>query len=650
MMNKAGMKFAIAAFVALLGCAWPAAAAGDPVMGAADSLRTGWYPDEAQLTPQLLEGGGFGQIFDTPVQGQVYAQPLVSGNTLLVATQDDWIYGIDPQSGAIQWERKVGTPWNSADLNGCPNPGPHVGITGTPVIDPATEIAYFYAKTYVSGNSGQGVWSMHAVSMKNGKEEPGFPVEIPEVDADNLARPFEPNQLLERPALLLLNGVVYAGFGSLCDEPPFRGWVVGVSTSGEIKSMWADSENGASVWQGGGGFLSDGDGQILFTSGNSESNGFGIGGTPPPKGPGNAPPEGMLGESVVRLTVQGDGSVKPTDFFSPAENLFIDEGDLDLGSGAPLGLPSQYFGTEAIPDLMVQLGKQGVVYLLNRDDLGGMGQGGGTGQGPGGEDAIVQELANPVPGAGGLWGGMATWPGDGGYIYVPSTGGDEIEGTVGSFEIFKYSDKGGTPELALVAESPNTLGYGSGSPIVTSSGATNGSGIVWQTTCSHPFKCEGSTLDAYSAVPANGSPHLLWSGQIGAAAKFARPDANGGRIYVGTFDGHLRAFGPIAREQPPAPQSPAVVPPPDTMITGATIKTKNGTAMFKFAGTGAVSGFECELIRPKRKGGKRPRPSFSSCASPRRYNHLKPGRYTFEVRAVNSVGSDPTPAARKFKV
>lgn len=122
----------------MLVCAAPALAANEPVTAAADSLRTGWYPDQVQLTPQLLKSGDFGPIFDTSVQGEVYAQPLVSADTLLAATEDNWIYGIDPQSGAIRWSRNVGTPWNSADI-GCTDLKPHVGITGAPVIDPATQ-------------------------------------------------------------------------------------------------------------------------------------------------------------------------------------------------------------------------------------------------------------------------------------------------------------------------------------------------------------------------------------------------------------------------------------------------------------------------------------------------------------------------------
>ncbi len=526
----------IAALLAALACAAPAFGA-ESVTAGAESLRTGWYPGEAKLTPQLLEGGGFGKIFKMAVKGQVYAQPLVSGNTLLAATEGNWIYGLDPRSGEVKWERQVETPWSSEGF--CSAPGPNVGITGTPVIDPETNVAYFASKSYVSGNSGPATWKMHAIDLANGHEEPNFPVEI-SGKAENLATEdkFEPNQLLQRPALLLMGGVVYAAFGSLCDNSPYDGWVVGISTSGQKKAMWASSPHGDSIWQGGGGLVSDGEGQILLTTGNSENHEFGTG-NPPPPGPGDEPPE-ELGESVVRLQVQPGGGLKATDFFSPSNNVFLDEGDLDFGSGAPLGLPSKYFGTASIPNLMVEVGKEGVVYLLNRDELGGMDQGFGVGQGPEGKDDVVQE----IPETGGLWGSMAVWPGDGGYIYVPSTGEEEIEGKEGSFEVFGYGTEGGKPHFSLVAEKKNTLGYGSGSPIVTSNGTESGSGIVWQPTCVKPYACKESTLVAYAAVPQAGAPRKLWSEQIGVASKFARPEAHEGRIYVGALDGHVIGFGP----------------------------------------------------------------------------------------------------------
>jgi outer membrane protein assembly factor BamB len=758
--------------------AWAqSASAEDSVTAAADSLRTSWYPDEAHLTPQLLEAsGGFDRNFSTPVQGQVYAQPLSFEHTLFTATENDWIYGIDSQSGEVKWERSVGTPWNSADI-GCGDLAPHVGITGTPVIDPKTNTVYFFAKSYVSATqSGPAVWKMHAVDLANGEERQGFPVTI-SGEAQNLpGLVFNPTQLLQRPALLLMNGVVYAGFGSHCDTAPFQGWLVGVSTAGQVKVMWATTEHdGAAIWQSGGGLISDREGQMLFATGNSWS---------PSPGPGSSPPEGHLGDSVVRVQVESDGSLAAKDFFSPYNNLELDAEDLDLGSGAPLALPSPYFGTEAFPHLLVQVGKTGVVYLLNRDELGGMGQG------PAGKNADIQESTIQN----GVWGSLATWPGDGGYVYIPAAAG--LTPQNGALEFLEYGTDGtGRPELTPVARATG-LEFGSGSPIVTSDGATPGSGIVWVSQCPESPACEESTLDAYAAVPTGGTPDLLWSGEIGVSTKFARPDASEGRIYVGTRDGHILAFGathhmltvsrdaafggsvrsgdegidcgstcahsfadgatvtltatpaehfefagwsgggcsgagqcqlrmysdtevkasfaPITHmvtiskvgggdgtvvSRPPGiecggscsarfaetsnvvleaiPGSSAVtwgdctradgrvcevddlrsdsvvtasfLPLPDTLLAGAKIDRKKGKAVFRFRGTAEPQAFQCRLIGPAGKK-RHAKPQFAPCTNPKTFRHLSPGRYTFQVRATNASGPDPTAVSRRFRI
>ncbi|MGN6274802.1 MAG: outer membrane protein assembly factor BamB family protein [Solirubrobacterales bacterium] len=502
----------------------PALATEPPVTAAAESLRTSWYPDEPHLTPQLLEEeGGFAQNFEVPVQGQVYAQPLVSAGTLFVATEDNRVYGIDSETGEVRWERNVGTPWNSADL-GCEDLAPHVGVTGTPVIDPSTNTAYFFAKGYETGEAGPAEWKMHAVDLATGEERAGFPVTIAG-EAENLPVAFDPTHQLQRPALLLMNGVVYAGFGGHCDISPFHGWIVGVSTSGQIKTMWATTEaghNGAAIWMGGGGIASDKEGQLLFATGNSWS---------PPKGPGSQPHEGHLGDSVVRAQIEPDGTLKPKDFFAPYNSEELDMQDLDLGSSAPLSLPSPYFGTESTPHLLVQVGKSGLAYLLNRDSLGGMKQG------PEEKNADLGEtqLQN------GVWGSLATWPGDGGYVYVPASG--EEPGN-GALEVLKYEiGPLGVPKLSLVARAPG-LEFGSGSPVVTSNGATAGSGIVWISHCPEAFKCEHSTLSAYAAVPSGPEPDPLWSAPIGTSNKFVRPLASEERIYVATRGGRVFAFGP----------------------------------------------------------------------------------------------------------
>ena len=166
----------LAAVVAMLGLAG-AAGAAEPITASNDALRTGWYPDEPKLDPATVAGGKFGQIFETPVQGQVYAQPLVADGTLLVVTEKDRAYGLDPVSGAVKWERKVGDPFPAAEIPNCSDMEPDVGITGTPVIDPATGIAYFYAKSQTESPKTV-TWKLHALNVATGEEAPGFPVRL----------------------------------------------------------------------------------------------------------------------------------------------------------------------------------------------------------------------------------------------------------------------------------------------------------------------------------------------------------------------------------------------------------------------------------------------------------------------------------------
>src|SRR6202011_4177190 len=109
----------------------------------------------------------------------------------------------------------LGTPWNPADLN-CTDLTPHIGVTSTPVIDPATKTAYLTHKTYVSGSTGPARWYMDAIDLAKGTERAGFPVELSGAAQNQPAMTFEPTHQMQRPGLLLMNGVIYAGFGSQC--------------------------------------------------------------------------------------------------------------------------------------------------------------------------------------------------------------------------------------------------------------------------------------------------------------------------------------------------------------------------------------------------------------------------------------------------
>jgi hypothetical protein len=376
-MSRQRTRRTIAAMAALvvvgttIGIVTSGALAGSPsnvTTAAYDNLRSGWDQNEPNLAPSDVQSASFGQLFTRQLRGAVYAQPLVVNGTVLVTTEKAWAYGINATTGKIQWRRHFGTPLLSSTIN-CGDLAPDLGSTSTGVVDPSTDTLYLTTRLQNGkGPQNNNTW-MEGISVTTGKEVPGFPVELQGTPDNTPGVPFTAASELQRPALLLLDGVVYAAFSSDCDDGPYRGVVIGVSTSShDITAMWSDeagagtNQNSQSgIWQSGGGLVSDGPNQILLTTGN---------GVAPPRSPGTSTPP-TLSESVVRLTVGSDGKLTATDFFAPGNGPSLDQSDQDLGSGAPIALPSPYFGTSTDPNLLVQIGKDGRVFLLNRSNLGG---------------------------------------------------------------------------------------------------------------------------------------------------------------------------------------------------------------------------------------------------------------------------------------
>ena len=136
--------------------------------------RDGWYPNQPGLSPKVVGSAGFGQVFATQLNGQIYAQPLLVGHVVVVATETDWIYGLDPVTGAIVWSRHLGTAFRDVSL-GCSDLVPSLGVTSTPTVDPATGTVYLVAQEYVAGQLG---WFMHAIDPTTGAEMAHFPVHI----------------------------------------------------------------------------------------------------------------------------------------------------------------------------------------------------------------------------------------------------------------------------------------------------------------------------------------------------------------------------------------------------------------------------------------------------------------------------------------
>lgn len=537
------------ALSAALAAAPRAALASEPT-NSADNLRDGWYSEQSTLTPQLVSGGTFGQLWSANVEGQVYAQPLLANGEVLVATENNRVYALDPTTGAQKWATTLaGVPWKAADI-GCGDLTPSIGVTATPVVDPATNTAYLTHKAYASGSSGAARYYMDAIDLATGAERAGFPVQLGGTAQNQPSMTFQPTTQLQRPGLLLLNGVVYAAFGSDCDIAPWQGWVFGVSSSGQTTARWVavPGGNGAGIWQSGAGITSDGPGTLLVSTGNT--------GSPSSPTPGKTPPS-TLGESIVRLDVQPDGSLKPADFFAPFDAQQLDTWDADFASGGITGLSEQYFGTSGVPHLAVAVGKDGYVYLLNRDELGGFQQGSG------GADKVVQRIG-PY---GGVWSRPGVWPGNGGWVYIPTaSAGNSAGGSSGFLRVYQYGVSGtGQPTLSLQATSPDAFGFGTGAPVITSDGTSSGSALVWLEWMPNGSGA-GAQLRAYDPVPVEGKPVLRYSAPIGTAAKFATPGVGAGRLYVGTREGKVLAFGsPVT----PPLSGPATSFPTTTIGSGS---------------------------------------------------------------------------------
>ncbi len=549
----------VAAVLALLALALvPVVAFGSEPTQSGDTFRDGWYPEQGSLTPQLVSGGTFGQLWSAKVEGSVYAQPLLVSGEVLIATENNKIYGLDPGTGAAKWSTSlVGTAWKAGDIS-CNDLAPNVGVTGTPVVDPSTNTAYMTHKAYASGSSGTVRWYMDAINLANGQEREGFPVQLAGSAQNQPGMTFNPTSQLQRPGLLLLNGVVYAAFGSDCDFNTWQGWVFGVSTAGAIKARWVavPSGNGAGIWQSGAGLFSDGPNTLMVSTGNTGANA-----TPTP---GKTPPN-TFGESIVRLVVQPNGELKPTDFFEPFDALELDQNDADFASGGITGLNDEYFGTPAVPHLAVAVGKDGYVYLLDREELGGFMQ--GTGKG----DKVVQRLG-PY---GGVWSRPGVWPGNGGWVYIPTaSAGNSAGGSTGFLRVYQYGVSGeGKPTLSLQATSSDAWGFGTGAPVITSEGTTSGSALVWSEWMPNGTG-EGAQLRAYDPVPVNGKPVLRWSGAIGTGSKFGTPGVGANKLFVGNREGKVLAFG--------SPVTPALSGPstsfPTTTIGQSSSKTVTLTA------------------------------------------------------------------------
>jgi hypothetical protein len=425
-----------------------------------DNNRTGWNSKETTLTPANVSSSAFGLLHTIALDDQIDGQPLlVSGvnitagsqqgthDVVYVASENNTVYAIDQHSGAILLNPNFGKPVRFPI--GCSNNGPNVGVNSTPVIDLSSNTIYVVIYTQDTSGPAHRIHALDLGSLTD-KVTPQL-VTASHTLTDGTTFNFNATYQRQRPGLLLLNGTIYAGFGSFCDLGAnlSRGWLLGWSAGSlaplpanqlfDLQPTSPDSFFLSSIWMSGYGLAADDAGNILFVTGNSDYSGTTYDGVT------------NLQESVIKVS---PNLTSVLSLFTPSNQASLDRGDIDFGSGGVLVLPDQ---AGSIPHLAVAAGKAGNMFLMNADNLGG-----------------YSTLKNNVLGTylvGGCWCGPSYFVDSDGVARVVSSGGRIVK----SWKV-QTSPK---PALVLASTSPNI--NGGQDPGFFTSVSSNGTSnpIIW---------------------------------------------------------------------------------------------------------------------------------------------------------------------------
>jgi hypothetical protein len=501
-----------------------------------DLARDGANTQEYALTPKNVNSASFGKLFSCPVDGAVYAQPLwvanltIGGsrhNVVLVATMHDSVYAFDADAspcvqlwgvslidiahGANAGELSVASsPTNWLVGLGEGDTSPEVGITGTPVIDPASGTLYVVSMS--TNPAGTSFYQrLHAIDITSGSEKTGSPVLItgtyPGTGSGGTRVAFDPHQERQRTGLALVNGVVYIAWASFEDFGPWYGWIMGYTYNGHgfvQSSVLNVSPNtrAAGIWMSGGAPAADSNGNIYISTGNGPADPMATTG-----------PNNDYGDSVLKLS----GALTVSDWFLPSAYATLSSNDLDLGAGGAAVVVSPPSGP--IQHVVITGGKDGTLYLLNGDKLGGLG-----------DANAVQYFLIGTGGAHPIFATPAFWNNT---LFIAP-----ISQPLLAYAFDTSLDK--LNPATPTAQSPTPYAFPGATPSVSASGSTNG--IVWainsNSYCTAQARsCGPAVLHAYDAT---NLAHELWNSATipadaaGNAVKFTVPTVANGKVYVGT--------------------------------------------------------------------------------------------------------------------
>ncbi|KAN0063950.1 hypothetical protein ACQY0O_003556 [Thecaphora frezii] len=486
------------------------------------------YLEGHNFDPAIVGGPTWGQLWNTLVEqgGQFLAQPITytppgQSQSVIVASETNKVYILDATIGSVRKQRTLGLPVSSVDVQ-CPDVAPWLGVTGTPVLDPASQTLYFWSKQYAEGTTsglGNARYKFYGVDPVT-LEDKFKPFDMEGIYASN--RPsqyFEGGKVLQRTGLLLSNGIVYAGFGGHCDNFNYTGWIVGMDAkSGEYVTSFSTQSGpfgtiGSGVWQAGGGLASDGT-NMWFVTGN----GWGQELAALPRIGRNVP--GALPMAVVKMPLTRNLSA--TDFFIPADYKAIDAADQDFGSSGVALLPTG-FGAGGIGRLAIANGKNSKAYIMNADNLGGYKTG------IGGGDGNLQT----IPLGGQSFSTAGGYPLEGGFLYISATGSPTLALRFGT-------DANGFPTFAQAGQTVESASdvRGAGHTTTTSMNGQQGSGLVWITDVGN------GNLRVYNALPpADGKMKAIYTATFTGGAKYQRPVPGNGRMFIATMSGTIVALG-----------------------------------------------------------------------------------------------------------
>ena len=491
-----------------------------------DNHQTGANLQETSLTPQI-NWNNFGKAGVFPVDGQVYAQPLyVTGvaiggatyNVVYVATMNNSIFAFNadaPQSPTPLWEVNLGTAvpagiFNFTDIL------PEIGILGTPAIDAVHQVLYVVADTLPSAASNP-VFQLHALSLVDGHEMYGGPVQIAAsvpgtgAGSSNGTIAFNAYWQLQRPGLMLANGVLYIAFGSHADAGNYQGWMLAYNPSTlQEKAVYNSAPNGrqAAFWHSGRAPAIDGPGDVFAATGNGDWDGV-----------------SNFGESVLHLS---GVNLALLDWYTPEDWSNLNDQDWDVGSAGLILIPGTNY--------LLSGGKSGLLYLVNYDSMGHLGA--NTTSTVQGVQVNTWGIFDMV-----LWNNPSSGPVV--YEYDPA-------GALKAFQIVSNQIN----STILSQYTPENASIYAGLALSANAGEN---GIIWLVTGNQDADGDPATL---YALDATNLARVLWNSglnasrdQPGSFTKFAPPTVANGRVYVPTLSNEVAVYGPLTS----APTAPAAV-------------------------------------------------------------------------------------------